>query len=183
MGKSSESRKRAVETRLVVPKNARTQRRRPRGVIASNLPRRRFLRLAAGAAALPAASCEPGAQSYPSRPITMIVGLAAGAATDTIGRVIADRMKSTLGQRVIVENVTGAGGTIGAGRVARAAPDGYTLGIGNNGVYVMAGASYAPPRENPPPPSVRRSPLFGCIYYRLQPTQILPAPAIRRPHK
>ena len=73
----------------------------------------------------------------------MVVGFAAGAATDTIGRVIAERMKRSLGQPVIVENVTGAGGTIAAGRVARAAPDGYTLGIGNNGQYVMAGAAYA----------------------------------------
>jgi len=96
-------------------------------------PRRQFLRLAAGAAALPAVSRVARAQAYPSRPITMIVGLAAGAATDTIGRRIADRMKSSLGQPVIVENVTGAGGTIAAGRVARAAPDGYTLGIGPNG--------------------------------------------------
>src|SRR6516164_7066739 len=106
-------------------------------------PRRQFLRLAAGAAALPAVSRVAKAQTYPSRPITMVVGLAAGAATDTIGRIIADRMKSSLGQRVIVENVTGAGGTIAAGRVAHAAPDGYTLGIGNNNLYVNAGAAYA----------------------------------------
>jgi tripartite-type tricarboxylate transporter receptor subunit TctC len=105
--------------------------------------RRQFLHLAVGVAALPAVSRNAWAQAYPSRPITMVVGLAAGAATDTIGRIIAERMKSSLGQRVIVENVTGAGGTIAAGRVARAAPDGYTLGIGNNGQYVMAGAAYA----------------------------------------
>ena len=72
----------------------------------------------------------------------MVVGFAAGAATDTIGRIIADRMKSSLGQPVIVENVTGVGG-IAAGRVARAAPDGYTLAIGNNVQYVMAGATHA----------------------------------------
>jgi Tripartite tricarboxylate transporter family receptor len=105
--------------------------------------RRRFLRLAAGAAALPAASSIARAQTYPSRPITIVVGFAAGGATDTIGRVIAERMKSSLGQPVIVENVTGAGGTIAVGRVARAAPDGYTLGLGTNGPYVMAGATYA----------------------------------------
>ena len=73
----------------------------------------------------------------------MVVGFAAGAATDTIGRVIAERMKSSLGQPVIVEDMTGAGGTIAAGRVARAAPDGYTLAIGNNSQFVMAGATYA----------------------------------------
>jgi tripartite-type tricarboxylate transporter receptor subunit TctC len=105
--------------------------------------RRRFLRLAAGAAALPAASSIARAQTYPSRPITIVVGFAAGASTDTIGRVIAERMKSSLGQPVIVEDVTGAGGTIAAGRVARAAPNGYTLSLGNNTSNVMAGAAYA----------------------------------------
>ena len=108
------------------------------------LPRRRqFLHLAAGAAALPAASRIARAQTYPSRPITIVVGFAAGGATDTIGRMMAERMKSSLGQPVIVENVTGAGGTIAVGRVARAAPDGYTLSLGNNGSHVMAGATYA----------------------------------------
>src|SRR6516164_5793596 len=109
----------------------------------SETTRRRVLGLAAGAAVLPVMSRMTWAQSYPSRPITMIVGYAAGAATDTIGRIIADRMKSSLGQRIIVENVSGAGGTIAAGRVARAAPDGYTLSLGNNNQYVLAGASYA----------------------------------------
>jgi tripartite-type tricarboxylate transporter receptor subunit TctC len=107
------------------------------------IPRRRFLHLAAGAAALPALPRFARAQAYPTRPITIIAGVAAGGATDVIGRMMADRMKSSLGQRVIVENVAGAGGNIAAGRVARAAPDGYTLGIGNNSVYVMAGATYA----------------------------------------
>jgi tripartite-type tricarboxylate transporter receptor subunit TctC len=86
--------------------------------------RRQFLYLAAGAAALPAVSRVARAQAYPTRPITIVVPFAAGAATDTIGHIIADRMKSSLGQPVIVENVTGAGGTIAAGRIAHAAPDG-----------------------------------------------------------
>ena len=107
------------------------------------IPRRQFLHLAAGAAAFPAASSIAGAQTYPSRPITIVVGFAAGAASDTIGRVIAERMKISLGQPVIVENVTGATGTIAAGRVARAAPDGYTLSLGNDSANVMAGAVYA----------------------------------------
>ena len=148
---NSVRRKTKVETPPIVSKTRRTKRRpiearlqgHPLWVNAADLPRRRFLHLAASAAALPAVSCEPEAQSYPSRPITMIVGYAAGAATDTIGRIIAERMKSSLGQPVIVEDVTGAGGTIAAGRVARAAPDGYTLGMGYNGPYVMAGAAYA----------------------------------------
>jgi tripartite-type tricarboxylate transporter receptor subunit TctC len=92
---------------------------------------------------LPTVSRIAWAQSYPSRPITMVVGFAAGGVTDTIGRVIAERMKSLLGQPVIVEDLTGAGGTIAIGRVARAAPDGYTLGMGPNGQFVNAGAVYA----------------------------------------
>ena len=107
------------------------------------LPRRQFLHLTAAAAALPAVSRVAKAQAYPTRPITMVVPYAAGGATDTIGRVMTERMKSSLGQPVIVENVTGAEGTIGVGRVARAAPDGYTLGLGSNGPYVLAGAKFA----------------------------------------
>jgi tripartite-type tricarboxylate transporter receptor subunit TctC len=105
--------------------------------------RRQFLHLAVGAAALPAVSRNAWAQAYPSRPLTIVVGLAAGGSTDVIARMIAERMKSSLGQPVIVENVTGAGGTIAAGRVARAAPDGYTLSMGNDASHVMAGATYA----------------------------------------
>jgi tripartite-type tricarboxylate transporter receptor subunit TctC len=107
------------------------------------IPRRQFLHLAAGAAVLPAASRNTWAQAYPSRPITIVVPYAAGGATDTIGRVIAEGMKRSLGQPVIVENATGAGGTIAVGRVARAAPDGYTLSLGHNGSHIMTGATYA----------------------------------------
>jgi tripartite-type tricarboxylate transporter receptor subunit TctC len=107
------------------------------------LPRRTFLHLAMSAAALPILSRITWAQTYPSRPITIVVGLAPGGATDTIGRMMAERMKSSLGQPVIVENVIGAAGTIAVGRVARAAPDGYTVSIGSNASYVMAGAIYA----------------------------------------
>ena len=82
------------------------------------------------------------AQSYPSRPITIVIGLPAGSATDVVARVVAERMKSTLGQSLIVENVTGAGGTIGTARAARAAPDGYTLSVGNVGTHVVSPATY-----------------------------------------
>jgi len=105
--------------------------------------RRQFLHLAAGAAALPAVSRTARAQAYPSRPITIVVGLAAGGSTDVIARMMAQAMKSSLGQPVIVENVTGAEGTIAIGRVARAAPDGYTLSLGNDASHVKAGATYA----------------------------------------
>ncbi len=107
------------------------------------LLRRQLLHLAAGAVALPAISSIARAQTYPSRPITIIVPYAAGGATDTIGRVMAERMKSSLGQPVIVEDVTGTAGTIAVGRVARAAPDGYTLGLGDTGSHVVTGATYA----------------------------------------
>jgi tripartite-type tricarboxylate transporter receptor subunit TctC len=107
------------------------------------LPRRQFLHLAAGAVALPAASRPASAQAYPSRPLTMIVPFAAGGPTDVIGRVMAERMRGPLGQTVVVENSTGAGGTAGAGRLARSAPDGYTIGIGQNGSHVITGATYS----------------------------------------
>jgi tripartite-type tricarboxylate transporter receptor subunit TctC len=77
-----------------------------------SLPRRRFLQLAAGAAATPAVSGGAFAQAYPTRPITMIVPFAAGGPTDVIGRVMAERMRQSLGQTVVVENTTGAGGII-----------------------------------------------------------------------
>jgi tripartite-type tricarboxylate transporter receptor subunit TctC len=112
-------------------------------VKAASLPRRQFLHLAAAAAALPALSRVAMAQAYPTRAISMIVPFAAGGGTDVIGRVMAARMKSSLGQPVIVEDVTGAGGTIAVGRVARAAPDGYTLSLGNNSSHIVPGAVFA----------------------------------------
>jgi tripartite-type tricarboxylate transporter receptor subunit TctC len=106
-------------------------------------PRRKFLHLAAGAAALPAVLRSANAQTYPARPITIVVPLAPGGATDVIARMIADRMRQSLGQPVIIENVTGANGSIGVGRVARAAPDGYTLSIGHWATHVLNGGVYA----------------------------------------
>jgi tripartite-type tricarboxylate transporter receptor subunit TctC len=110
---------------------------------AMKLPRRRFLHLAASTAALPAVSPIAGAQTYPSRPITMVVGFAAGGPTDTTARIVAERMRVSLGQSVIVENVTGANGTIAVGRVARAAPEGYVISLGDLGTYVANAAIYA----------------------------------------
>jgi tripartite-type tricarboxylate transporter receptor subunit TctC len=83
------------------------------------------------------------AQVYPSRPITMVVPFAAGGPTDTITRIVAQRMSLPLRQSVIIENVSGADGTIGVGRVARAAPDGYTLSVGQWSTHVLNGAAYA----------------------------------------
>ena len=101
---------------------------------------RRLLAAAAFAALTGIASAT--AQTYPSRPITMIVPLAPGGSTDVIARLMAEGMRASLGQPVIVENVTGAGGTIGVGRLGRAAPDGYTIGIGQWGTNVANGAVY-----------------------------------------
>jgi tripartite-type tricarboxylate transporter receptor subunit TctC len=82
------------------------------------------------------------AQDYPSRPITIVVPFAAGGPTDTLARVLAERMRTALGQTVIVENVPGASGSLGVGRVARAAGDGYTIGIGQWDTHVVNGAIY-----------------------------------------
>ncbi len=82
------------------------------------------------------------AQSYPARPITIVVPFAAGGPTDAIARAISERMRVSLGQSVLVENVTGAGGSIGVGRAVRAAPDGYTLSLGHTGTHVVNGAIY-----------------------------------------
>jgi tripartite-type tricarboxylate transporter receptor subunit TctC len=83
------------------------------------------------------------AQTYPSRPITMVVPYSAGGPTDTIARIMAERMRGPLGQIIVVENVTGAAGTIGVGKVARAAADGYTISIGHWGTHVVNPAIYA----------------------------------------
>jgi tripartite-type tricarboxylate transporter receptor subunit TctC len=105
-------------------------------------PRRRFLQLTSAAVALPGLSRSAWTQTFPSRPITIVVAYAAGGTTDIIARVMAERMRVTLGQTVVVENVTGAGGTLGAARAARAAPDGTTICLSQNGTHVIAGATY-----------------------------------------
>ena len=110
-----------------------------------NLPRRRFLHLATGAAALPAVARIARAQAYPSRPITIVEPFAAGGPLDTIGRIMAERMRVSLGQPVVIENVAGASGTLALGRVARAAPDGYTISHGSTPTHVFNGAVFKLP--------------------------------------
>ncbi len=85
------------------------------------------------------------AQVYPARPITVVVPFTAGGPTDALMRVLGEHMRTTLGQALVVENVTGAAGTIGVARVARAAPDGYTLSVGHWSTHVVNGAVYALP--------------------------------------
>jgi len=82
------------------------------------------------------------AQAYPTRPVTIVVPFAAGGPTDTIARIVGQAMGVKLGQTVLIENVTGAAGSIGVGRVARAAPDGYTIGIGHWSTHVVNAAVY-----------------------------------------
>src|SRR5689334_14546835 len=101
------------------------------------------LLFAAALAAIVAGVSHANAQTYPARPITMIVPLAPGGSTDVIGRIMAEGMRASLGQPIVVENVTGAGGTIGVGRLARATPDGYTFGIGQWGTNMANGAIYS----------------------------------------
>jgi tripartite-type tricarboxylate transporter receptor subunit TctC len=99
------------------------------------LPRRAFLRLAAGATALPAVLRVASAQPYPARPIRLVIPFPPGGAYDTVGRPWADKMKSPLGT-VVVENIGGAGGSLGAAAVARAQPDGYTILLGGTLTHI-----------------------------------------------
>jgi tripartite-type tricarboxylate transporter receptor subunit TctC len=109
--------------------------------------RRKFLHLAAGAVALPAVPRSAWAQAYPTRPITMIVPSTPGDAGDAVARVVAERMRRSLGQPIIIENVGGAGGNIGTGRAARARPDGYTIDLGIISTHVLNGAFYSLPYD------------------------------------
>src|SRR3954451_3209910 len=85
------------------------------------------------------------AQNYPARPITMVIPFAAGGPTDVLGRVVAAKMGESLGQQVVVENATGAGGQTGGKRVADSAPDGYNFVIGTVGTHAQAHALYKKP--------------------------------------
>src|SRR5262245_63093956 len=90
-------------------------------------PRRQFLRLAAGAAALAAVPRVGTAQTYPARPVRVIVPFAPGGPTDVFARLMAQELSEQMGGQFYVENIVGAGGNIGAGRAAQSTPDGYTL--------------------------------------------------------
>ena len=106
-----------------------------------------LLRIAAACVLLWGGIAVASAQVYPSRPITMVVPFAAGGPVDTVARILSEPMRASLGQSIIVENVTGAAGSIGVGRVARAAPDGYTLSIGHWSTHVVNGAIYPLPYD------------------------------------
>jgi len=104
-------------------------------------------KLLVAAAAVLTIVTSAAAQDYPSRPIVMVVPFAAGGPTDVVARILAEGMRASLGQPVLIENLTGAAGSIAVGRVARAAPDGYTLSIGHWSTHVVNGAIYKLPYD------------------------------------
>ena len=106
------------------------------------LSRRNLLHLAAAATAAGSYPNFAFALDYPTRPVTIVVPFAAGGGTDILARILAEPMGKALGQTVIVENLAGAAGSIGVGRVAHAAPDGYTLSIGTLTTHVLIGGLY-----------------------------------------
>jgi tripartite-type tricarboxylate transporter receptor subunit TctC len=105
---------------------------------------RRLLTLAL---VLLAATIARGAEVFPTRPITLVVPYPPGGVTDTLARLLADRMKAAVGQNIVIENVGGAGGSIGIGRVSRATPDGYTIAIGSSETHVLNAVSLALPYD------------------------------------
>src|SRR3569832_2294214 len=100
------------------------------------LPRRRFLRLAAAVVSLPALLGAVWAQSYPTRPVRVIVPYSPGGPTDVCARLIAQKLSDRLGKQFYVEDIVGAGGNIGTGQAARTAPDGYTILITVNSYII-----------------------------------------------
>src|SRR6516165_1322515 len=129
------------------------------------LPRRNFLRLAAGVAALPAVSRIAWAQAYPSRPVRIIVGFTAGSATDITARLFAQKLNEAWKTPVTVENIPGAGGSVGAERVAKSPPDGRTFYWGANGAMTIN-------------PSLQPSPTFDPVRDLAPIARVLVMPSI-----
>ncbi len=111
------------------------------------MKRASFVVLCASLACTLAGLGAAAAQPFPSRPVTLIVPFGAGGPVDTLARTLSEAMRASLGQPVLIENVTGASGTIGVGRAARAAPDGYTVSIGNWPSHIVNGAIYSLPYD------------------------------------
>jgi tripartite-type tricarboxylate transporter receptor subunit TctC len=111
------------------------------------LRRRQFLSLAAGAATLPTLSRISGAEAFPSRPITMIVPGAGGGTQDFVARIVAEGMRRSLGQPIVVEDIGGGEGSIGVGRLARAKPDGYTIDAALSATHVLPPAFLSVPYD------------------------------------
>jgi tripartite-type tricarboxylate transporter receptor subunit TctC len=107
----------------------------------------RTLLAAVAAIAVVTGAVNAAAQTYPNKPVTIIVPFAAGGPSDALARILGERMKASLGQSFVVENVTGAAGSIAVGRAVRAAPDGYTISFGHLGTHVANGAIYSLPYD------------------------------------
>jgi tripartite-type tricarboxylate transporter receptor subunit TctC len=107
----------------------------------------RPLLAAAAAIAVVVGAISAGAQTYPNKSITIIVPFAAGGPSDALARIMGERMKSSLGQSILVENVTGAAGSIAVGRAVKSPPDGYTVSFGHLGTHVANGAIYSLPYD------------------------------------
>jgi tripartite-type tricarboxylate transporter receptor subunit TctC len=134
---------------------------------------RSFICIIAAAAALAAASQSASAQQYPTRPITVIVPFAAGGPTDVLARILGQHMSQTLGQQIVVETVTGGGGSIGSARVAKATPDGYTVVLGNLGTHAAAvglykNLSYDPRVDFEPVMQVASTPMALMVRKNMQ---------------
>jgi tripartite-type tricarboxylate transporter receptor subunit TctC len=108
-----------------------------------SLSRRGLVRASVAAVIFQAASGNAAAQAFPRRPITLVVPFPAAGPADVLARILSEPMRALLGQPVVIDNIGGAAGSIGVGRVARAAPDGYTLILGNLGTHVFNGAIYS----------------------------------------
>ena len=111
----------------------------------------------------------PAAQDYPTRPITLVVPYSAGGGNDVMARVVADKMSKTLGQQIVIENRGGAGGTIATRQIAKAAPDGYTLGLGGTGTLAInptlyANVGYDPRKDFAPVGLIATSALVVCVH-------------------
>src|SRR4051794_38052786 len=100
------------------------------------------MRIVVAFIALAASTVSVTAQTYPSRPVTINVPFAAGGPSDAIARILGERLRTTLGQPFVIENIVGAGGSTAVGRAVRAAPDGYTISFGHLGTHVFNGAIY-----------------------------------------
>jgi tripartite-type tricarboxylate transporter receptor subunit TctC len=137
------------------------------------LERRTFLRLAIAAAALAATPQIAWAQAYPTRPVTLIVPFPPGGSTDVAARIVADHMSRTLGQQVVIQNVSGAGGTTGSTRAMRAEPDGYTILMGQMGTHAASVALY-PNLAYKPERTSRRSARWRRSRLSLRPRRTSP---------
>src|SRR6185295_383074 len=126
------------------------------------------------------------AQVYPARPVTMVVPFPAGGSSDPIGRILADGMRGPLGQAIVIENIAGASGNLGVGRVARAAPDGYTFILGSWPTHVLNAAiftlPYDPRRDFEPVALVAAQPLFIIARKNFEPNTLAEVLAYLKSH-